>query len=80
MTLFTDSDAMSQMYSHQQSQLVWDLLLSEVEPLDQHVVCKLLCCSKSMCDLVHSKCAGQYSKHRIGFYGADWTCYCNSRT
>lgn len=40
--------------------MAWDLLLGELwKPLDQQVVLKLLCCSKSMMELVHSKCAGE---------------------
>lgn len=44
----------------QQNALVWDLLLSELwKPLDQAVVCRLMCCSRAMQELVHKKCAGQ---------------------
>jgi hypothetical protein len=42
-----------------QDELVWDLLLGEVwQPLDQSVVLKLMCCSKTMMELVHSKYEG----------------------
>jgi hypothetical protein len=42
-----------------QDDLVWDLLLGELwQPLDQSVVLKLMCCSRSMMELVHSKCEG----------------------
>jgi hypothetical protein len=38
---------------------VWRLLLEELwQPLEQEVVCKLLCCSSTMAQLVHSTCAG----------------------
>lgn len=36
---------------------MWDLLLQELF-LDQSVVLKLMCCSRSMLELVHSKCEG----------------------
>jgi hypothetical protein len=39
---------------------VWHLLLGGLwKPLDQAVVCKLLCCSQAMEDIIHAKCTGE---------------------
>lgn len=44
----------------QQQEGVWHLLLGELwRPLDQAIVCKLLCCSQAMADLIHTKCTGE---------------------
>lgn len=46
---------------HEQgSEGVWHLLLGGLwTPLDQAVVCKLLCCSQAMADFIHTKCTGE---------------------
>lgn len=41
-----------------QDQVVWTLLLQLWNPVDHAVLCKLLCCSQAMADLVHHHCAG----------------------
>lgn len=38
---------------------IWHLLLGQLwTPLDQAVICKLLCCSQTMANLIHTKCQG----------------------
>lgn len=39
-------------------EVVWTLLLQQWDPLEQAVLCKLMCCSQAMADLVHQHCAG----------------------
>jgi hypothetical protein len=56
-----DQQEQSEELQQQQRQQgdVWHLLLGGLwTPLDQAVVCKLMCCSQDMADLVHEKCAG----------------------
>lgn len=44
----------------QRDEQVWVLLLGRAwQPLHQQVICRLLCCSKGMADLVHATCAGR---------------------
>lgn len=42
-----------------QDEVVWTLLLQQWDPLDQAVLCKLLCCSRAMAQLVLQHCAGE---------------------
>lgn len=45
-----------------EDEAVWSLLLRHAwDPLDQQVVCKLLCCSRGMAAVVNSSCAGRLS-------------------
>jgi len=45
-----------------EDEAVWSLLLQHAwDPLDQQVVCKLLCCSRGMAAVVNSSCAGRLS-------------------
>ena len=55
---FSHHDLLGDLHQRQQED-VWDLLLDKLwSTLDQAVVCKMLCCSQTMANLVHSKCAG----------------------
>ena len=43
---------------------VWQLLLGGLlQPLELSTICKLLCCSREMAELVHKACEGAWS-HR----------------
>lgn len=49
-----------QVEQRQRDEHVWLLLLSRAwQPLQQQVICRLLCCSNSMAELVHATCAGR---------------------
>jgi hypothetical protein len=51
---------MQQAAMQQCNEQVWALLLGKAwQRLDQRVVCRLMCCSNSMAQLVHSTCAGR---------------------
>jgi hypothetical protein len=52
------ADALQQ--PDQGQERVWHLLLGHLgTPLDQAVISKLLCCSQTMADLIHTKCTGE---------------------